>query len=295
MLACPTVPEFDVTLNSYIYKNYRYPKQCVVLTVNAVRIRDTILPRIENNIAFHLIPRSHSAVADCAYGVLGNIDIRMYSWTTMFTQPPNDKTSVNDISPKNGSLKVKNNHQQIENNIAFHLIPRSHSAAAECAYRVLGNIDIRLYSWAIMPTYLHMTRIESKTYCRKTARYKWNVFHQQIENNIAFHLIPRSHSAAADCAYGVLGNIDIRMYSCSTMSTQPPNDKASVKDILWKNGSLKVKNISSADRKKTLPFIWCPAATQPRQNVHMAFLEHRYQDVFLHDHVNTASKWQDFS
>ena len=45
MLACPTVPEFDVTLNSYIYENYRYSKQCVVLTLNAVRIWDTKLSK----------------------------------------------------------------------------------------------------------------------------------------------------------------------------------------------------------------------------------------------------------
>ena len=58
-------------------------------------------------------------------------------------------------------------------------------------------------------------------HCGKTARYIWNVFRQQIEINIAFHLIPRSYSAAADWVYGVLGIIDIRMYSCAIMPTLP--------------------------------------------------------------------------
>ena len=98
--------------------------------------------------------------------------------------------------------------QQIENNIAFHLIPRSHSAAADWVYGVLGIIDIRMYSCAIMPTYPHMARVESKVYCRKTARLNWKIFRQQIANNIAFHLLPRSHLAAAVCASGVPGNIE---------------------------------------------------------------------------------------
>ena len=111
--------------------------------------------------------------------------------------------------------------QQMENNIAFHLIPRSHSAAADWVYGVLGIIDIRMYSCAIMQTHPHMARVESKTYCRKKAHWNWKIFRQLIANNIAFHLIPRSHSAAADWVYGVPGIIDIRMYSCAIMPTHP--------------------------------------------------------------------------
>ena len=47
------------------------------------------------------------------------------------------------------------------------------------------------------------------------------IFRHRIENNIAFHLIPRSHSAAADWVYGVPGIIDIRMYSCAIMPAHP--------------------------------------------------------------------------
>ena len=142
---------------------------------------------------------------------------------------------------------------------------------------------------------LQMTRLQIKTYYGKTARQKWKIFHQQIENNIAFHLIPRRHSAAADYAYGVLGNIDIRMYSCTTMSTQPPNDKTSVKDILWKNGSLKVIIISSADRKQyCLSFDTPQPVSRGRLCIWRSW-KHRYQDVLLNGHVHTASKWQDFS
>ena len=140
--------------------------------------------------------------------------------------------------------------QQIENNIAFHLMPRSHSAAADWAYAVLGNIDIRMYSCAIMPTHAHMTRVESKTYCRKTGRYIWKLFRQQLENNIDFHLIPRSHSAAADWAYAVLGNIDIRMYSCSIMPTHPHMTRVESNTYCRKTWSLYLKSISSAVRKQ---------------------------------------------
>ena len=86
-------------------------------------------------------------------------------------------------------------------------------------------------------------------HCGKTARYIWKVFRHQIENNIAFHLIPRSHSAAADWVYGVPGIIDKRMYSCAIMPTHP-HKTSLVKEILPKNGSLKLKNISSADSKQ---------------------------------------------
>ena len=184
--------------------------------------------QIENEIAFHLVPRSHSAAADCAYGVLGNIDIRMYSWTTMFTQPPNDNTSVKDILPKNGSLKVKN-----------------------------------------------ISSADRKQYC------------------LSFDT-PRPFSRVRLCIWRSW-NIDFKMYSCTTMSTQPPNDKASVKDILRNNGSLKVTNISSADRKQHFLSFDTP---QPFSRCRLCIWrswKHRYQDVFLRDHVNAASKWQDFS
>ena len=62
-------------------------------------------------------------------------------------------------------IELKIFNQQIENNIAFNLISRNYSAAA---YGVLGDIDIRMYSCAIMPTHPHMTRVQSKTYCRNT-------------------------------------------------------------------------------------------------------------------------------
>ena len=55
-----------------------------------------------------------------------------------------------------------------------------------------------------------ITRLRLKKYCRKTARQNWKLFRQQTENNIVFHLIPRSHSAAAVYASGVRGNIEKR-------------------------------------------------------------------------------------
>ena len=103
--------------------------------------------------------------------------------------------------------------------------------------------------------------------------------------------MPRSHSAAADCAFGVLGNIDIRMYSWTTMLTQPPNDKTSIKDILWKNGSLKVKNISSADRKQYCLSFDNPQPFSRGRLCIWRTCTHRYYDVFLPSFHKVGNDW----
>ena len=196
-------------------------------------------------------------------------------------------------------------------------------------------------------------------HCGQTARYIWKIFRQLIENNIAFHLIPSSHSATADWVYSVLGIIDIRMYSCAIMPTHP-HMASLVKEILPKNGSLKLKNISSADSKQyclsldtpqpfsrrslciwrcwkhrekvaytwfwfwnmaqpvyietfiaakrlvifekyfvsrwktILPFIWYPAAIQPRQIGYMAFLELSILGCILAQSCQHIHIWQEF-
>ena len=48
LLACTSVPEYDINLNSHIKKNDRYPKQCALLTLNAIRIWDTKWAKIRN-------------------------------------------------------------------------------------------------------------------------------------------------------------------------------------------------------------------------------------------------------
>ena len=185
--------------------------------------------QIENNIAFHLISlRGHSAAADCAYGVLGNIVNRMYSWTAMFTQPPNDKTWVTDISPKNGSLKKTN-----------------------------------------------ISSADRKQYC------------------VSFDT-PQPFSRGRLCMSRSWKH-RCQVVFLSNHANISPYDKNWVKDILPKNGWLRVKHISSADRKQ-----YCLSFDTPQPFSHGRLCiwrswKHRYQNVFLHDHVNTASKWQDFS
>ena len=174
------------------------------------------------------MPRSHSAAADCAYGVLGNIDIRMYSCTTMSTQPPYDKTSVKDILWKNGSLKVTN-----------------------------------------------ISSADRKRYCLS--------FDAPQPFSRGRLCISRSWKQRCQVVF------------LSNHANISPYDKNWFKDILPKNGSLKLRHISSADRKQyCLSFDTPQPFSRGRLCIWRSW-KHRYQDVFLHDHVNTASKWQDFS
>ena len=152
----------------------------------------------------------------------------MYSWTTMFTQPPNDKTSVNDISPKNGSLKVTN-----------------------------------------------ISSADRKQYCLSF----------DTPQPFSRGRLCISRSWKHRCQFVFLSN----------HANISPYDKNWVKDILPKSGSLKVKHISSADRKQyCLSFDTPQPFSRGRLGIWRTW-KHRYQGVFLNDHVHTASKWQDFS
>ena len=241
------------------------------------------------------MPRSHSAAADCAYGLLGNIDSRMYSWTTIFTQPPNDKTSVNDILPKKGSLKVKHisSADRKQHCLSFDT-PQPFSRGRLCIWRS-WNSDIRMYSCTTMSTKPANDKTSVKDILRKNGSLK--VKHissaDRKQHCLSFDT-PQPFSRGRLCIWRSW-NSDIRMYSCTTMSTKPANDKTSVKDILRKNGSLKVKNISSADRKKHCVSFDTPQPFSRGRLCIWRSWKHRYQDVFLHEHVNTASKWQDFN
>ena len=241
------------------------------------------------------MPRSHSAAADCAYGVLGNIVIRMYSCTTMSTQPPNDKTSVNDILPKNGLLKVTNilSADRKQYCLSFDT-PQPFSCGRLCIW-LSWNIDIRMYSCTTMSTQPPNYTTSVKDILPKNGLLKvTNILSADRKQYCLSFDTPQPFSRGRLCIWRSW-NIDIRMYSCTTMSTQPPNYTTSVKDILPKNGSLKVTNISSADRQQyCLSFDTPQPFSRGRLCIWRSW-KHRYQDVFLHDHVNTASKWQDFS
>ena len=132
----------------------------------------------------------------------------------------NDKRSVKDIMPKNGSSKLKNISSADSKQYCLSLdTPQPFSRGSLCIWRPWKHRDKG--ACLILILIYHTTCLYWNSHCGKTACYIWKVLRQQILNNIAFYLMPSSHSAAADCAYGVLGNIDIRMHSCATMQTQP--------------------------------------------------------------------------
>ena len=74
-------------------------------------------------------------------------------------------------------------------------------------------------------------------HCGKTARHIWKIFRQQIENNIAFHLVPRSHLAVAVCASDVAGNIE-KKYHIRDSDFEVWDNLSTLKLALRKNGSL---------------------------------------------------------
>ena len=60
-----------------------------------------------------------------------------------------------------------------------------------------------------------------------------------MQENAAFKMNPVSHLAAADCAFGVAGNTDIRKHTCTIIYHQQDPDNMDVLEVTFsKNGSL---------------------------------------------------------
>ena len=89
----------------------------------------------------------------------------------------------------------------------------------------------------------------AKTPCTKTARYLRLVFRQRMLEDITFKMNLVSRLAAADCASGVAGNIDISKHTCTIIYHQQDPDKMDVLEVIFpKNGSLFFKNTSPYSR-----------------------------------------------
>ena len=89
----------------------------------------------------------------------------------------------------------------------------------------------------------------AKTPCTKTARYLRSIFRQRMLENITFEMNLVSRLAAADCASGVAGNIDISKHTCTIIYHQQDPDNMGVLEIIFlQNGSLFFNNTSPHSR-----------------------------------------------
>ena len=78
-------------------------------TKTARYLRLIFLQRMLENITFKMNLVSRLAVADCASGVAGNINISEHTCTILYHQQDHNKMDVLEvIFPKNGSLFFKN-------------------------------------------------------------------------------------------------------------------------------------------------------------------------------------------
>ena len=89
----------------------------------------------------------------------------------------------------------------------------------------------------------------AKTPCTKTACYLRSICRQLLQENITFQMNLVSRLAAADCASGVVGNIDISKHTCTIIYHQQDPDNMDVLEVIFpKNGSFFFKNTSPHSR-----------------------------------------------
>ena len=89
----------------------------------------------------------------------------------------------------------------------------------------------------------------AKTPCRKTASYLRLIFRQRMLENISFKMNLVSRLAAADCASGDAGNINISEHTCTIIYHQQDQGKRDVLEVIFpKNGSLFFKITSPYSR-----------------------------------------------
>ena len=140
-------------------------------------------------------------------------------------------------------------HHIVEHNISFQMNLVSRLAAAVCAPGNHLNFNIANHSGTVISHHNYKIWLQSKTPCTKTARYMRLIFRQHIIENMTFKMNLVSRLAAADCASGVAGNIDISEHTCTIIYHQQDPDNMDVLEVIFpKNGSLFFKNTSSYSR-----------------------------------------------
>ena len=140
-------------------------------------------------------------------------------------------------------------HHVVENNISFQMNIVSRLAAAVCAPGNHLNFNIAKHSDTLISHNNYKIWLLSKTPCRKTARYLRLIFRQLMLENITFKMNLVNCLAAADCASGVAGNIDISKRTCTIIYHQQDLDNIDILEVTFpKNGSLFFKNTSPYSR-----------------------------------------------
>ena len=191
---------------------------------------------IENNISFQMNLVSRLAAADCASGISGNIDISKHTCTIIYHQQDPDNMDVSEVSfLKSGSLFFKNTSTYDRRQ---YFLSNESSHPFGCS---------SLCVW--QPYKLQLS--ETLWNCNITARYLCLIFRQQMQEKITFKMNLVSHLAAADCASGIAGNIDISKQTCTIIYHQQDPDNMDVLEVSFlKNGSLFFKNTSPHDRRE---------------------------------------------
>ena len=70
-----------------------------------------------------------------------------------------------------------------------------------------------------------------------------------MRENVTFKMNLVSHLAAADCAFGVAGNIDVSKHTCTIIYHQQDPENMDVLEVIFpKNGSLFFNNTSPYSR-----------------------------------------------
>ena len=138
----------------------------------------------------------------------------------------------------------------MQENITLTLSLVSYLAAADCASGVAGNIDISKHTCAII---YHQQDPDNMDVLEVTFPQNGSfsqILHHVIVDNISFQMNLVSHLAAADCAFGVAGNIEINQHTCTIIYHQDPDDMDKLEVTFPQNGSLFFKNTSRPNRRQ---------------------------------------------
>ena len=109
----------------------------------------------------------------------------------------------------------------------------------------MRHLWVRLIHWTFIAGKITVW----KTYFTKTARYFSLILRQLMRENATFKMNLVSHLTAADCAFGVAGNIDVSKHTCTIIYHQQDPDNMDVLEVTFpKNGSLFFKNTSPYSR-----------------------------------------------
>ena len=112
----------------------------------------------------------------------------------------------------------------IEENIFFETNLVSRLAAAVCASGNHINFDIAKQSDTVNSQNNHKIWLWCKIYYTKTARYFCFILPQLLHGNVPFQMNIVSHLAAADCASGVVGNMEISKHTWTIIYHQQDPD-----------------------------------------------------------------------